>query len=129
MKGFIVSLSLTATAALGAETTPVVLPSGLEVELQEMLWDRPGGGLVYRFRFVAPELSVKDEDFEALRADLEHLCNDFALPKLANVGPEPSQIIISLADRQSEFGVIDPDVTQVFEAYSVENGACIWEFF
>lgn len=112
-----------------SEKDQVVLPSGLKTHLQEMLWDRPGGGLVYRFRFVAPEFSTDGMDFDILRADLEHLCNEFALPRLANVGPEPGQVIISLADRESEFGIFDPDVAQVFEAYSVENGSCIWEVF
>ena len=116
-----------AVAAEGADS--VVLPSGLGAHLQEMLWDRPGGGLVYRFRFVAPEFTAEEVDFDVLRADLEHLCNAFALPRLAAVGPVPSQVIISLADRASEFGVIDPDITQVFEAYSIENGSCIWEVF
>ena len=60
-------------------------------------------------------------------ADLEHLCNAYALPKIAdNTGPKPNQIIISLADKPSKFGQFDADVTQVFEAYRVESGACIW---
>ena len=116
-------------SAWASDADTVMLPSGLEAYLQEMLWDRPGGGLVYRFRFVSPGFTVDDEDFDAVRDDLEHLCNAFALERVSNVGPVPSQIIISLADRESEFGVIDPDVTQVFEAYSVEDDACIWEVF
>ena len=116
-------------AVWASDAETVVLPSGLEAYLQEMLWDRPGGGLVYRFRFVSPAFSAGDDAFDAVRVDLEHLCNAFALPRLSNVGPVPSQIIISLADRESEFGVIDPDVTQVFEAYSVRNETCAWEEF
>ncbi|MEO3415617.1 DUF6497 family protein [Roseovarius sp. CAU 1744] len=112
-----------------SDADTVVLPSGLETYLQETLWDRPGGGLVYRFRFVAPAFSAAEADFDAVSADLEHLCNSFALPRLSNVGPLPSQIIISLADRESEFGVIDPDVSQVFEAYSIEEDTCKWEVF
>ncbi|MFD1160045.1 DUF6497 family protein [Roseovarius aestuarii] len=118
-----------ASALAASEAEQVMLPSGLKTHLQEMLWDRPGGGLVYRFRFVAPEFSTEKLDYDLLSSDLEHLCNEFALPRLSNVGPEPGQVIISLADRESEFGVIDPDLNQVFEAYSVENGACIWEVF
>ncbi|WP_299848529.1 DUF6497 family protein [uncultured Roseovarius sp.] len=118
-----------ASGAGASKADSVVLPSGLETHLQEMLWDRPGGGLVYRFRFVAPELSTDEADFDLVRADLEHLCNEFALPKLSNVGPMPGQIIISMADRASEFGVYDPDITQVFEAYRIEDGTCIWEVF
>lgn len=107
----------------------MVLPSGLAAEFHEMLWDRPGQGLVYRFRFVAPAFDPGG-DVEVLMADLEHLCTNYALPRLAeNTGPQPNQLIISLADKPSEFGVYNPDVVQVFEAFSVENGACIWEMF
>lgn len=123
-----VALALTGVAAM-ADTQEIELPSGLVARLQEMLWDRPGGGLVYRFRFVASEFSSNDQDFEVTRKDLEHLCNAFALPKVSNIGPEPSQIVISLANKESEFGVIDPDIMQVFEAYSVQDGSCIWEVF
>ncbi len=112
-----------------AASEVLLLPSGLEASLQEMLWDRPGRGLVYRFRFVAPALDLSEADLEALQLDLAHLCNGFALPRLANTGPVPSQIIISLADRASEFGVIDPDIAQIFEAYSVSDDTCIWEAF
>lgn len=113
-----------------AQTTEsLTLPSGMSAYLQEMLWDRPGGGLIYRFRFVAPDFAPDEQDFDQTRADLDHLCNTVALPKLSNIGPVPAQIVISLADRESEFGVIDQSVAQVFEAYSVENDACVWEVF
>lgn len=124
------ALVIAAVAQQGeAKEERLFLPSGLEAELQEMLWNRPGIGLTYRFRFVAPDFKGGDEDLEALSADLEFLCNDFALSRLSNQGPAPRQVIISLADRNSEFGVADPTVTQVFEAYRVENGVCIWEMF
>ncbi len=106
----------------------VALPSGLQAEFHEMLWDRPGRGLVYRFRFVAPQFE-KTDDVDMVMADMQHLCSYYALPKLANTGPMPGQVIISLADKPSEFGQYDPDVTQVFEAYSVKDGSCIWEMF
>jgi hypothetical protein len=120
--------ALPALAQDDAKEERVVLPSGLEAKLQEMLWDRPGGGLVYRFRFVAPAFEDA-QDLDSVSADLEYLCNAYALPRVANTGPEPHRIIVSLADKPSEFGQFDPSVTQVFEAYSVGNGACIWEMF
>lgn len=122
-------VALPALAQDEAKEERIVLPSGLQAELQEMLWDRPGGGLVYRFRFVASEFTGADDAFDTAMADLEFLCNSYALPRVAGTGPQPGRIIISLADRPSEFGQFDPDVTQVFEAYTVENGACIWEMF
>ncbi|WP_343031938.1 DUF6497 family protein [Roseovarius bejariae] len=111
-----------------AKEERLVLPSGLTAQLQEMLWNEPGNGLVYRFRFVAPDLTGQ-EDFETTMTDLEYLCNSYAVPRLSNIGPQPRQIVISIADRESEFGVINPDVTQVFEAYRLDQGGCIWEMF
>ncbi len=126
------ALSLLAGAAMAEitakEEAPVTLPSGLEATLQEMLWDRPGGGLVYRFRFVAEGFEGVD-DIESVMADLEFLCNAYAIPRLANTGPKPGRVIVSLADQPSEFGVFDPEITQIFEAYSVQDNTCIWEMF
>ncbi len=129
-RAFMITITALLCSGAGAsEGDVLILPSGLETRFHEMLWDRPGGGLKYRFRFVADDFSVEQLDFDALQIDLEHLCNEFALPRVSNQGPVPQQVIISLADRESEFGVLNSDVTQVFEAYSVENGACIWEMF
>ena len=111
-----------------AKEERLVLPSGLEATLQEMLWDRPGSGLVYRFRFVAPDFTG-EEDLESIMNDREYLCSTYALPRLAGTGPQPGRIVVSLADKPSEFGRFDPGVTQVFEAYAIENGVCIWEMF
>ena len=36
-------------------------------------------------------------------------------------------IVISLADRVTEFGVSDPEATQFFEAFRLSNDTCIWE--
>lgn len=116
------------SAKLSREADRLSLPSGLEVELQEMLREHSGEGLVYRFRFLAPEFKQTD-DVERVVADLEHLCSQFALPRLADTGPLPGQIIVSLADKPSEFGKYDPAVLQVFEAFRVEDGGCIWEVF
>lgn len=128
MRALTTSLLLCASATLGtaAEETPIALPSGLEARLQEMLWDRPGNGLVYRFRFVAEEFTG-DEPFEMQSVDLEYLCNEYALGHVAGIGPLPSRIVISLADRPTEFGQFDPDVAQVFESFSLEGERCIWE--
>lgn len=127
-----VALALVASTAAGeadkAKEERLVLPSGMEATFYEMLWDRPGQGLTYRFRFVAPGFTG-EEEFDTIMADLEYLCTTYAVPRLANVGPVPAQVVVSLADRESVFGVIDPDVKQVFEAYRIEDGTCIWEVF
>ncbi len=105
-----------------------VLPSGLRAELQEMIWDHPGLGLTYRFRFIADGFH-ETADVEKVMTDLHHLCTQFVLDRLANIGPVPGQVVVSLADQPSNFGTFDPDVTQVFEAFRIENNTCIWEEF
>jgi hypothetical protein len=115
-----------APALAGAD---LAVPSGQPLSFQEMLWDRPGGGLVYRFRFVAPELGQTGRGFDDVMLDMEVLCQNYALPRLAQTGPKPSQIVISLSSEATEFGETTPEVVQFFEAYSVEDGRCIWEMF
>ncbi|MFD1809399.1 DUF6497 family protein [Gemmobacter lanyuensis] len=100
--------------------------------LQDVIWNAAGpNGLTLRFRFLAPQIAREagDVDFETASADMLALCQSFALPRLAELGPQPQQIIISLADRVVPFGETSPDATQYFEAYSIENGTCIWEMF
>ena len=126
------ALALWASAAAAqqdeAKEERLVLPSGLEAVLQEMIWNERGNGLAYRFRFVAPGLTGQ-EDFEETMTDLEYLCNSYAVPRLSNIGPQPNQIVISIANRESEFGILDPELIQVFEAYRLDQGGCIWEMF
>lgn len=126
------ALALWASAAAAqqdeAKEERLILPSGLEAYLHETLWDERSTGLAYRFRFVAPDLTGQ-EDFETKMTDLEYLCNSYAVPRMANIGPQPTQIVISIANQESEFGVTDPNVIQIFEAYTLDQGGCIWEMF
>ncbi|MEI4194765.1 DUF6497 family protein [Roseovarius sp. E0-M6] len=120
-------LILLAGASWAQEALP--LPSGGEAWLQEVLSNVPGNGLTYRFRFVQEGFEMSEERFEAVMGDLEYLCTTYAVPRLPNMGPTPNQVVISLASAPGEFGVQNPAIVQVFEAYRVENGACIWEEF
>lgn len=116
--------------AAAAQEEALRLPSGLEVRLHETLTDRrAGSGLIYRFRFVAEGLEGGDAGFDDVTADLEWLCTEYALPRVSNMGPRPGRLVISLADRPSKFGVHDPDVVQVFEAFRPDDGTCVWERF
>lgn len=124
------ALVLTPVLASAGDAAPVHVPSGQSIHFMEMLWDEPGDGLVYRFRFVAPAIGQQDgPGFEDVADDMEFLCTQYALPRIANTGPQPRQIVISLSDRAHEFGVADPDVTAFFEAYTVQDDICIWEMF
>lgn len=108
------------------------LPSGQVVTLVETIWNTQGPmGLVTRFRFVAPEINpdTGSVGFDVAAQDIAWICQNFALEKVAEFGPLPSQIIVSLEDREVPFGEADPEATQFFEAYRIENGSCIWEAF
>lgn len=109
-----------------------VLPSGLRPVLQEAILDvKPDGQLTYaRYRFVAPGIvGDKAPDYQARQKDMDVLCNQYALPESTKLDTKVDRIVISIADRESEFGVANPDVTQFFEAFSVKNQTCIWEEF
>lgn len=110
----------------------ITVPSGQEITLLDVIWNVPGPeGMATRFRFLAPQIARDSGsvDFEAAAADMMHLCQTYALPKVTGGVTIPGQIIISLSDRDLPFGESDPDATQFFEAYRIEDGACIWEVF
>jgi hypothetical protein len=124
LKTALLSLFLAATPALAID-----VPSGQPVTLQEVLVDEIGPQIWLRFRFVAPEIArgAGGVDYETAAGDMAHLCDALALPYIAQYDLTGDVIVISLADRLTEFGTADPDATQFFEAYRVENGLCIWE--
>jgi hypothetical protein len=110
----------------------IELPSGQVVTLIDVIWNEPGpGGLTSRFRFLAPEIAAEKGriGFEEAVADMAHLCQDYALPRVSGNQPAPQQIIITLSDRPVVFGEAAPDATQFFEAYRIEDGLCIWEIY
>ena len=112
-----------------AETVEV--PSGQKVELQEVLLDSLSGEPWARFRFVAPGISRVDGriSHDVAAIDIEALCADFALPYLRDNNTQVTRIVISMADRELEFGATDPEATQFFDMFRPENGSCIWEDF
>lgn len=120
------------TPPTGEEGLVVPVPSGQEVTLIDVIAGAEGpSGLALRFRFLAPAIAAQGGSvgFETAAADMAHLCQTFALPRVALSGPVPDQIIISLSDRLVPFGEAAPDATQFFEAYRIEGGLCIWEPF
>ena len=104
------------------------MPSGQAVTLVETLRDVVGpAGLTDRFRFLAPWLA--EADYEDVVPDMDWLCDEVALPRVISSVPPPRQIVVSLADRLVSFGAADPEALQFFEAYAIEDGACVPEFF
>jgi hypothetical protein len=122
-----------APTVVAADTTgvPVAVPSGQALSYLDTIQNVPGEGLVYRFRFLAPGIAREGGTVseEAAQADMQWLCDNFALPRIPATGPKPSQIVISLSDRPVKFGNPSPEATQFFEGYRIENGKCRWELF
>lgn len=113
----------------GVVTIDTPLPSGQSAELFEVLVDQVGEEAWLRFRFLAPDI-VRDQDgltFDAAQADFEFLCNQVALPYLGEFDLAADVIVLSLLDRPVAFGEVDPDATQLFEAFRLRDGQCAWE--
>jgi len=121
-------LCLIAAPALAGETVQV--PSGQIVTFQDAILNEAGPqGQTARFRFLAPAIAAGGVDFDMAVADMQHLCDTFALPRVTGTGVLPQQIVISVSSAPVQFGEAAPDITQFFEAYSLLDGVCIWEVF
>ncbi|WP_343081199.1 DUF6497 family protein [Ostreiculturibacter nitratireducens] len=124
--------ALTLASAPAHAEDLIEVPSGQAVTYVDTVNTAPGPeGFTIRFRFLAPAIArdggtVSAED--AL-ADMAFLCDTYALPRIANPGPQPEQVIISLSDRPVPFGEADPEATQFFEAFRPVDGICVWEAF
>ena len=106
----------------------VTVPSGRELSLIEIVTNAPGpSGAAARFRFLAPGLTP--DDAVAAAADMQALCDSFALPRIDGMVPAPQSIILSFSSKAVPFGQAAPEAVQFFESYSVATGACVWEQF
>lgn len=96
-------------------------PSGLELTLQDVVWEPESG--VVRLRFVAEALGGAEP--VAVAGDLPWLWETYGVPALERNRLEAAQLVISIADRAIP---LDPDAVQLFEGYSVDAaGASVWE--
>ncbi|WP_407492150.1 DUF6497 family protein [Pseudooceanicola sp. MF1-13] len=117
-----------ATTAVWGQEEPPAVPSGLALSLFEVLEEtQPNGSLWLRLRFVAPELAATPR--EAIQTDFDVLCSDYALTYQPSAQTPAEQAVISISSEPIAFGTAAPDVPQYFEAYRLEDGACIWEAF
>jgi hypothetical protein len=124
MKAIAAALILAAGPVLAID-----VPSGQPVELQEVLIDDLGGEIWLRFRFVAPQINRDNGTVSPVEAgdDMAHLCDAVALPYLEHHALTGDVIAVSLSDRPTEFGVADPDSTQIFEAFRIVGDTCEWD--
>ncbi|MGX9356633.1 DUF6497 family protein [Roseobacteraceae bacterium S113] len=112
----------------GTTEAPLAVPSARDVHLIEYLVDVDEVGPVLRARYHAPQLEA-DADIDQVLADMEHLCEAYAVNSLKDMSSENERVIVSMSSQPLEFGTIDAETIQFFEAYRVENGRCIWEMF
>ncbi|WP_374431555.1 DUF6497 family protein [Tabrizicola sp.] len=111
-----------------ADGPTVEVPSGRAVSLIDVITNVPGpAGAAARFRFLVPDLT--SEDVETAAADMQAVCDSFALSRTEGTVPAPQQIIITFMSSAVPFGEAAPDVVQFFESFRIENGACVWEVF
>lgn len=117
---------------LPSAAQPVEVPSGQEISYHDVIRDvRSTRGWSWRFRFVAPGIDREDGtvDFATAALDMDHLCQNYAIPRLPPMGPRPREIVITLMSDVVEFGETKPEITQFFEAYRVDGDTCVWEGF
>jgi hypothetical protein len=69
------------------------------------------------------------DDADTAAADMQVICDSFALERTDGMVPQPQQIIISFASAEVPFGEAAPDVVQFFESFRIEGDACVWEVF
>jgi len=110
---------------------PIPVPSGQPVEFFEVIWEAEGDLNIYRFRYIAPDIAREGGkvSFGQAEIDIKHLCESSALPALIAQKRPVDKIIISLSDREVEFGKAAPDATQFFEVYTPDGTLCNWEGF
>ncbi len=126
-----VALGVALNAGAAGAGQGIDVPSGQQIELNEVLIDERSGETWVRFRFVAPQIARGTGTVEYAQAasDMDHLCRALVLPYLADYGLSANRVVISLSDRDVPFGTPDSEATQFFEAYRPESATCIWEEF
>ncbi len=98
------------------------------MHLHEIIIEDSDADVVTRLRFVTDGFAPDQMAPDATLRDMTFLCESNALDYLT--APSDGQtVIISLADREAPFGVMDSSVAQIFEAFTIQDNACIWEAF
>jgi hypothetical protein len=114
--------ALFATAA-GAQSAP----SGQAMALWQMGWERLADTdkVQLVIRALAPKLA--NTGYDAGRLDMDWICATHGIAMVSLPNAAASQIVVNLADRPVPRGTTDPEATQYFGLYRVENSTCIWE--
>ena len=126
LRRFTVIILALSASDVGAQQ--VAVPSGLEIELYDVILEPDTN--IARFRFRVPAIGGDSGvTFAEALPDIQYLCDDVVIPGLAQNGWTDGEIVISLSDKEVAFGVASPDVVQYFQPFSIQAGACMWEDF
>ena len=104
------------------------VPSGQSLVLWEALWERVEGDAAPQavLRFLAPGIAPGGGVApEAALADLAWLCETHGLPMAALPYAPTGTVVITLMDRPVPRGTTDPEATQYFGLFALEDGACV----
>lgn len=113
------------TGQPGGAQEIIQLPSGANAQLHEVI---ETDAQEIRLRYVSQEFDSQGADPDALLEDMTFLCETSSLVQ-RNAAGTPQYVVVSLANRAAPFGVLDEEVRQVFEAFTVLDDSCIWEAF
>lgn len=126
LRRFTVIILALSASDVGAQQ--VAVPSGLEIELYDVILEPDTN--IARFRFRVPAIGGDSGvTFAEALPDIQYLCDDVVIPSLVQNGWTDGEIVISLSDKEVAFGVASPDVVQYFQPFSIQAGACMWEDF
>ena len=88
----------------------------------------PASGLA-RFRLVVPGLGEEGAGYDRVAGDFLWLCEEVALPALAANGWTPTEVVVTLSDRETEFSAPAPEAMQFFEGFRIADGTCVPQAF
>jgi len=102
------------------------LPSGRAAELCDILPEvQPFTSATWLVvRMVVPALP--EAGAESVHTDHDWVCAEIALPT-AEAGPLPARIVVQLMAEPFIRGGPAPRITQSIEAYTIQDGVCMWE--
>ncbi|MFX0545604.1 DUF6497 family protein [Roseovarius sp. S1116L3] len=111
--------------AAPAAAENITLPSGLIAQLHEFIVEDQ---FKIRLRYVSEGFDPLGMDPEILLTDMTFLCENSDLMPITQPGGTV-HVIVSIADQPAEFGVLNTDIRQSFDAFTMADGTCIWEAF
>lgn len=109
------------------------VPSGQPLVLWEILWEPVEGSDMPQavMRFIAPQIARDGGsiDAETAQGDMAWLCETHGLKFVGLTYAPTGTIVINLMDRPVARGQTDPDATQFFGLFQIEDETCKEEPF